>query len=337
MISVIIPVYNAEEYLEQCVDSVLCQTFTDFEVLLVNDGSTDNSGALCDKIVDRDGRIKVFHKQNGGQNSAIKHALKHAKGELVCFVDSDDWVEPDMLEKLYSYMNKYPCDCVVANSYRNAKEQTELSLHGYNKGFYDKERLVAEVFPCLFVETKECRHLEPSRCAKLFSRQKLLNVLKYCEEDFKYGEDQLLVYPYLLSSDGVCFIDDKVYHYRENQKSITYHFNPQRFEEQKKIVSTLRCAARELTNYNFNEQFEKKVVEIVNYELSTLCNIFLLEDRDLAKSVFKKIAKDKDIPRNARPYARTKMERIKYFLINHRCANVLWLCYKIKLLKEKRH
>lgn len=325
MISVIIPVYNTEEYLEQCVDSVLCQTFTDFEVLLVNDGSTDDSGFLCDKIAETDSRIKVFHKQNGGQNSAIKYALKHAKGELICFVDSDDWVEPDMLERLHSLIKQYPCDCVVANCYRNAKEQTDLLLHDCKEGFYDKERLQKEVFPCLFVGTKNQRNLAPSRCAKLFSRQKLFNILKYCEEDVKYGEDKLLVYPYMMFSEGVCFINDKIYHYRENTNSISYRFDENRINEQNKVILRLCNAANELTDFNFKNQLEAMMTESVSIALSNLFRANNSPSKKDVKDIFKKALLKKQ-----NPYTRTMTERVKYFLINHRCANMLWLYYKIK-------
>ena len=91
-ISVIIPVYNAESTLRRCVDSFLAQTFTDFECLLINDGSKDRSGEICDEYVARDSRVKVFHKENGGVSSARNVGLDNATGEWIAFVDSDDWV-----------------------------------------------------------------------------------------------------------------------------------------------------------------------------------------------------------------------------------------------------
>ena len=330
MISVIIPVYNAEEYLEQCVVSVLSQTFFDFEVLLVNDGSTDSSGFLCDKFADGDSRVKAFHKPNGGQNSAIKYALKHANGETICFVDSDDWVEPDMLEKLYSYMKKHPCDCVVANCYRNAKEQTELLLHNFKEGFYDKEQLREKIFPHLFVRTKAHVPIAPSRCAKLFSKEKLFNILKYCEEDVKYGEDKLLVYPYMMISEGVFFINDKLYHYRENTNSISYRFDQNRINEQKKVILRLRNAASELTDFNFKNQFEAMTTEAVSIALSNMFKFRDLLSKSDLKALFKKVVSDAAVSKTEHPYARTMSERVKYFLINHKCANTLWAYYSIK-------
>ena len=97
-ISVIVPVYKAEKYLHRCVDSILAQTFTDFELLLINDGSPDNSGVICDEYAQKDNRIRVFHKENGGVSSARNIGLDNAKGEWITFIDSDDYIEQGYFE-----------------------------------------------------------------------------------------------------------------------------------------------------------------------------------------------------------------------------------------------
>ena len=97
-ISVIVPVYNTEKYLHRCIDSILAQTFTDFELLLIDDGSKDNSGAICDEYAAKDSRVRVFHKENGGVSSARNLGLDNVRGEWVTFVDSDDWVEKEYIE-----------------------------------------------------------------------------------------------------------------------------------------------------------------------------------------------------------------------------------------------
>lgn len=100
-ISVIVPIYNGENYLRRCLDSILCQSFTDFELLLINDGSKDSSGAICDEYATRDNRIRVFHKENGGVSSARNLGLDNMCGEWVAFCDCDDWIESDYLEKMF--------------------------------------------------------------------------------------------------------------------------------------------------------------------------------------------------------------------------------------------
>lgn len=106
LISIIVPVYRAEKYLDRCVKSILNQTYINFELILVEDGSPDASGALCDRWAERDNRIRVIHKENGGASSARNRGLDIARGEYIAFVDSDDWIEPQMYEYLYVAMEK---------------------------------------------------------------------------------------------------------------------------------------------------------------------------------------------------------------------------------------
>ncbi|MCM1312358.1 MAG: glycosyltransferase family 2 protein [Bacteroides sp.] len=107
MISVIIPIYNVERYLRRCIDSILAQTFTDFELLLVDDGSKDGSGSICDEYAEKDKRVRVFHKANGGVSSARNMGLDHAWGEWITFVDSDDWVDSDYLNEYNKHFDRY--------------------------------------------------------------------------------------------------------------------------------------------------------------------------------------------------------------------------------------
>ena len=118
LISVIIPVYNVEQYLSKCLDSVVNQTYKNLEVILVDDGSTDNSGKICDEFALKDNRIIVIHKSNGGLSSARNEGLKFAKGQYVGFVDSDDYIEIGMYEKLLEVSLKYGSDVVCSNYYR---------------------------------------------------------------------------------------------------------------------------------------------------------------------------------------------------------------------------
>ena len=115
IISVIIPVYNAEKYLHRCIDSILAQTFTDLELLLINDGSSDKSGAICDEYAQNDSRVRVFHKKNGGVSSARNLGLENACGEWISFIDSDDWIELTMYEKLYGKAIIENADIVYSN------------------------------------------------------------------------------------------------------------------------------------------------------------------------------------------------------------------------------
>ena len=117
-VSVIVPVYNAEKYLHRCVDSILAQTFTDFELLLVDDGSPDRSGAICDQYAAADPRVRVFHKPNGGVSSARQCGLDNVQGEYTIHADPDDWVEPDMLQELYAEARRTNADMVICDFFQ---------------------------------------------------------------------------------------------------------------------------------------------------------------------------------------------------------------------------
>ncbi len=114
-LSIIVPVYNVESYLAECLNSILAQTFTDFEVLLIDDGSTDGSSALCDEYAGMDSRIRCFHKENGGHMSARQEGFRNARGTYTAFVDSDDWIAPAMYEQMCGAAIKYDADVVCCN------------------------------------------------------------------------------------------------------------------------------------------------------------------------------------------------------------------------------
>ena len=125
MISVIIPVYNVEEYLDDCLTSVLAQTYSNLEILLINDGSTDNSGVICDKYAQTDSRIKVFHKENGGVSSARNIGLENATGQYIAFVDPDDWIEPNMYETIITQFEKSDVDAVFCGYWENFSDEVK--------------------------------------------------------------------------------------------------------------------------------------------------------------------------------------------------------------------
>ena len=125
LISVIVPIYKAEQYLHRCIDSIVDQTFADWELLLVDDGSPDRSGEICDEYATKDTRIRVFHKENGGVSSARQKGQDEAQGEYTIHVDPDDWVEPNMLEELYLKAKEDDADMVICDYYtNNGKIQT---------------------------------------------------------------------------------------------------------------------------------------------------------------------------------------------------------------------
>jgi glycosyltransferase involved in cell wall biosynthesis len=189
MISIIVPIYNTEDYIDLCVKSILGQTFKNFELILVDDGSTDNSYSICNELASNDNRIILLQKENGGQGSARNLALNIAKGEYIGFVDSDDYIQPEMYETLLNYIIQYNAEIAVCsyNTYRqDFKKLTPLIL---NKGIkqYDNHSLMKA-----YVSSGE---ISTGPCNKLY-KSNLFNVLRFPE--FRLSEDAYLL-PDILS------------------------------------------------------------------------------------------------------------------------------------------
>lgn len=137
LISIIVPVYNVEEYLKQCLDSILEQTFSNYEVILVNDGSTDSSGLICQEYADKDARIRYFEKENGGLSDARNYGIEQTQGEYLTFVDSDDWVTETYIEELYSKLQYYNADISICNYFRFQDSNVTFYKHVFEP--YEKE------------------------------------------------------------------------------------------------------------------------------------------------------------------------------------------------------
>ncbi len=208
-ISVVVPVYKAERFLHHCVDSILAQTFEDFELLLVDDGSPDGSGEICDEYAENDHRVRVFHIPNGGANKARALGVsKSAGSEYITFVDSDDSLYPDALQELVTYANnKY--DIVVADYDRN------------DKRYIDQEMEVLE-----FVNKTYLYEITPSPCARLYRRKLFDETTFDLPRDFTMGEDFIMNLRLAFNSQKrIRIIPTIIYRYNKNSNSAMNTFN----------------------------------------------------------------------------------------------------------------
>ncbi len=213
-ITVIIPIYNAESILRRCLDSILAQTFTDFECLLIDDGSKDRSGEICDEYARKDSRVKVFHKENGGVSSARNVGLDNARGEWVTFVDSDDWTGERLLSNLISHTNNNPnVELVISFSeyiFNNGHRE-----ENYNARMVDKAN-----FQILFSEYDMSWHTGP--WAKLYCKQVIDSKNLRFSENMNIGEDAVFFYSYLSQIDGLYVSSDTDYKYNvDTEGSLT--------------------------------------------------------------------------------------------------------------------
>lgn len=204
LISIIVPIYNAERYLQRCIDSILTQSFTEFELLLINDGSKDNSGAICDEYSANDCRVRVFHKENGGVSSARNVGLDNANGIWVTYVDSDDWVTKEYLSNLWNHAQN-GVDLVVSFPtyiYSNGTSKRPQ----YSPKFVDEHN-----FEDIFVE--HSMHQNTSPWSKLFKRTIIESGNIRFSEDMQIGEDLLFLYTYMLHTVNIYISSDTDYFY----------------------------------------------------------------------------------------------------------------------------
>lgn len=208
MISIITPVYNTEKYLPRSLDSILAQTYEDWELLLIDDGSTDDSGKICDDYAAQDARIRAFHKENGGVSSARQLAIEQARGEYSIHIDSDDWVEPRMLEEMLEEAINTQADVVVASFYKECNGKVVLQ----------QQRSKDNAPSSLLEDIVKGRQMG-SLCNKLL-RHSLYNKYNVSfAKDINLGEDALVLVQLLQYPIKVQYLDCAYYHYMDNGDS----------------------------------------------------------------------------------------------------------------------
>lgn len=225
-ISVIVPVYNAIRYLGECVESILNQTFPHFELILVDDGSTDASGELCDQYASSNERIKVIHKVNGGSNSARNAGLKEARGTYICYVDCDDLLEKEALFKLYQYAEENNLDIAVADlvCFEKTPEGKQSSrCQKMPEGILDKAEMERVFYPQMLFREEFCFGAMPTLCSKLFRRELLSKNQFQVDEKIWMGEDGAITYPCYLDAERIGYLKGEgLYLYRMLPDSLTH-------------------------------------------------------------------------------------------------------------------
>lgn len=222
-ISIVIPIYNTEQYLDKCVDSVLNQTYKNLEVILVDDGSTDDSGKICDYYAAKDQRVVIIHQRNQGNNVARKNGVKIANGDYVGFVDSDDWIEPDMYQCMVDNIKKNNADIVSVGFYLENSNKTEIYNDEIDSNLYkigkDTNKFIESV---LLGNTKSRLYsIQWNLVTKLFKR----NVISVSQEKVNgvfYGEDMAVTFESYYLADSISVINKPYYHYRQCNHSITH-------------------------------------------------------------------------------------------------------------------
>lgn len=225
LVSIIVPVYNTEKYLKRCIDTLVKQTFQNLEIILVDDGSTDRSGRICDEYALADSRIRAIHKKNGGLVSAWKRGVEESLGEYLCFVDSDDWVDPEMVSEMIKCLTGSKKEIVASDYVIEKANGNRQNVHqGLEPGEYEGTVLKTKIIPELL--GKENRPVFFSRCMKLISRELITANCKYSDPAIRMGEDVTVILPALIDCERLVVMDHKIfYHYFYADESMAHGYD----------------------------------------------------------------------------------------------------------------
>lgn len=278
LLSIIVPIYKVEKYLRKCLDSILADHYENKEIILVDDGSPDHCPEICDEYANRDPRIKVIHKQNGGLMNAWKTGFLYSRGEYICFVDSDDSVCPDMFSKIMEKMLTFQVDCLVCgfwNIYPDKRLESPSNNLNLGEGIYSgnslekiKLRLYGEPInrenAFFFVRWNKC-----------FRREMIQNNLKYADERISFGEDACISAPAILDCKKIYLLNEPLYNYSIRENSITTQkFNPKEIDNAlllcENIVEMLK-EKRYYSDFNRYANFSYHIVYLIRKIIRLHC------------------------------------------------------------------
>lgn len=222
MLSVIVPIYNTEKYIRECIDSIINQTYKNLDIILVDDGSTDSSGEIADEYRE-DSRVRVIHKNNRGPIKARLDGVKAAKGDFVTFVDADDWIDKNMYSCMMQKVNNNQIDmilCGMNGFYENGESHNKVLI--LQEGLYEEQDLVEKVYPRMIWDNqKGINGVDDSLCSKIIRKNILLdNLSKASGLDIHLGEDAAVAFPAMLEIKSLFITHDIFYHHRQRAKGI---------------------------------------------------------------------------------------------------------------------
>lgn len=287
LLSVIVPIYNTEKYLNQCVQSILQQTYQNLEILLIDDGSTDGSLTLCRAFEKKDDRVHVIHKKNEGLIATKKVGLEKATGDYVGFVDSDDWIERDMYARLMKAAEINGADIVVGDNVIEYPDRTVPVTQGIEPGIYTKKELVNKVYPQLIFTKEGKLGFSPSLCTKIFKRKLVKKYQQNVDNSIKAGEDAACTYPCMLEAECIVYVKEcYTYHYRIHDASMTHKRVQMDIEEKITLLNHLYdCFKKHKYSYLIDQLYLYSVNMLEAFIENAITNH--IKESDLKKCIIK--------------------------------------------------
>lgn len=319
-LSIIVPIYNTEQYLEKCIESILDQTYTDYELILVDDGSTDNCLSICKHYAEQDSRIQVIHQKNRGVTSARKAGLNAACGEYISFIDSDDWMEPDFYSIFIDGCQRTQADIIIAAGCQKEEdwdgginEKIHMNLRS---GTYHQRKIK---------QILEKDRILPALWLKLFKRKLISKNIQLIDNRVFIGEDMLCSYACMLDADSIVVQNNYLYHYVRNGSSDKCRYREKNIKSMYYFAENLKHIKNMKKAYFLSVRWNQVILDKLWYII--LCEFgeqkFLLNKREL-----------KDLKRKFRGMELSRLLKISEYkmAVNHEkiSKRLIFLLYSLK-------
>ena len=257
-ISIIVPVYNGAEFLRPCIDSILGQTFPDLEVILVDDGSTDESPAICDRYAAQDNRVICIHQENAGAAAARNCGLKASTGKYIAFVDSDDWIDQDMYETMVSAAEERNCDLVICDCLKESEAGSCIYTHELPGGYYNRDAMVSHYFPQLLMPDSMEYPVTISNWLLLIRREIIEENRLSFPEGMRFSEDLLFGSEVGYYAQSMTYLKGYTpYHYRQNPASVTHTAFKDKWPLLLELYRRIRKSFQEKADFDFTPQIQR--------------------------------------------------------------------------------
>ncbi|EET61414.1 glycosyltransferase, group 2 family protein [Marvinbryantia formatexigens DSM 14469] len=339
IVSVVVPVYNVEKYLDRCMISIVNQTYHNLEIILIDDGSTDSSSCKCDEWAVRDSRIKVIHKENAGAGMARNTGIDHAAGEYICFFDSDDYVALDAIEKAYHWISHYKADIVHFGCYNIDLDGRvkNRDIPETDKILYQGDEILKYILPNMIgadLKTGKKRLLAmvPWRC--MYSMTTIRrNHWRFVSEKEYISEDaysQLLLYK---NVTRVAVLPEALYYYCENRTSLTHVYIENKYE---RIKTWYEACLRVCDEFGYGEEVTGRMPDrFVNMTIRTIKTIAHADgDKREKREEINTILQDRkfyEIVSDINIKYQTKQQKALLFAIKYRLYRIAWLMVRLKI------
>ncbi len=326
-ISIIVPVYNAERYLDKCIESILGQTYTDLELILINDGSRDNSCVICDRWSEKDSRVRVIHQNNKGASATRNVGLDVASGEYICFVDADDWLEKDMVEQVCKVMDENAVDMVLFDPYVHIAKTGETYIDSIHLIQESGRILKTEITP------EQLRYIAGTIWRFVYKRSLLNEHAIRFDIQLPLSEDRIFNIVALGCSTAISYLQKPLYHYWINDGGATSKYRENMMDVVLATQEKAECVLSQYWDASYIPIYEQ--VNIVDGALLCVYNIFSPKNKSRFRSKYERVQEVVSHNRICAAYGKLKKLTIRQWLVKNKCCLLLCVVGMLWNLKNR--